>query len=297
MNAQRVPSPARPVAAPVGIARAIQRTPLVWYFVLAFAFTWAWWIPLALTGRVVDYGWRPSHLPGEFGPALAAAVVTLATLRQAGIRDLLARMVRWRMAPRWWLATVSPLVFFALAVPLVRLFGGNWPWLADFDKFSGTPEIGVVGVWVVLVLTTGFGEETGWRGYAIPRLQQTHGPLAASLILSVFWMLWHVPAFFFLETYRNLNVAILPGFFLGLASGSVVLTWLYNRSGGSILAVAVWHGTYDLVAGTKAVEGGIAAVVSMLVIAQAVRLVALETRARRDGRPSVLGPEAVAAAA
>jgi membrane protease YdiL (CAAX protease family) len=152
------------------------------------------------------------------------------------------------------------------------------------------PAIGVAGVWAVITLLNGVGEETGWRGYAIPHLQRSHSPLVASLILAAFWATWHVPAFFLLETYQGLGPATVPAFFVGLASGAILLTWLYNRSGGSILLVVLWHGTYNLVSGTEAVQGTIAAAVSTAVIVQAAVLVVLELRVQRGGRPSVLGP-------
>jgi membrane protease YdiL (CAAX protease family) len=70
----------------------------------------------------------------------------------------------------------------------------------------------------------------------------------------------------------------------------VVLTWLYNRSGGSVLLVAAWHGTYNLVSGTDGAEGTMQVVVSALVIALAVHLVVQELQARRAAAPGVLAP-------
>ena len=177
----------------------------------------------------------------------------------------------------------------AVAAPAARLVNGDWPDWSAFDRFSGAPAIGVIGLWLILVAATGFGEEVGWRGFATPALQRTHSALGASLILSLFWMTWHVPAFFFNRSYRDMNPATYPGFFLGIACGAIVLTWLYNRSGGSLLLVAIWHGTYDLVSGARAVDGAIAAIVSALVMVLAVVLVLAELRARRQGEPSILG--------
>ena len=78
--------------------------------------------------------------------------------------------------------------------------------------------------------------------------------------------------------------------FLGLACGAVILTGLYNRSGGRILLVASWHGLYSLVAGPQAAPGVPAAVLTTLVMSQAVLLVVLDLRARHRGQPSVRGP-------
>ena len=134
------------------------------------------------------------------------------------------------------------------------------------------------------------GEETGWRGYALPQLQRRFSPLTSSLIIAVLWFGWHLPQFFVIASYRDYDPVQYVGMFVGLTIGAVVLTWLYNRSGGSILLVAVWHGLYNFVSGTQAATGMLAAVVTTLIMIQGVVLIVLELRARRRGRPSVLGP-------
>jgi membrane protease YdiL (CAAX protease family) len=134
------------------------------------------------------------------------------------------------------------------------------------------------------------GLEPGWRGYALPQLQRPFSPLTSSLIIAVLWFAWHLPQSFVISTYRHSSPVQYVGMLLGLICGSVVLTWLYNRSGGSILLVAVWHGLYNLVSGTQAATGMLAAVVSTLVMIQGVVLIILELRARRRGQSSILGP-------
>ena len=264
--------------------------PLMVFFALAYALSWSWVIPLAVTDQVVrrGVGW-PTHHPALLGPAIAAAVVTAWTVGRPGVRDLLARVARWRVPVRWWLVAVSPVVFLGLALIAMAAAGQALPDAADFGRFSGIPAVGLAGV-LLIIFVGAAGEETGWRGYALPQLQRRFSPLTSSLILTLVWFGWHLPQFLVIATYRDFAPVQYVGMFLGLACGAVVLTWLYNRSGGSVLLVIVWHALYNVVAATEAATGVLAAVVSTLIMIQGLALVVLEVRARRCGRPSVLGP-------
>ncbi|GAA2740783.1 CPBP family intramembrane glutamic endopeptidase [Kitasatospora cinereorecta] len=148
---------------------------------------------------------------------------------------------------------------------------------------------GLWGVAAALLVVDGLGEETGWRGFALPALQRRHSPLVATLLLTVAWAGWHAPMFAVVDTYHSIAGPLLVGWFIGLFCGAVVLTWLYNRS-GSILLVAIWHTAYNIVSGTEAAKGVLAATSTTLVILLAATLVRLEIRAGRSNRPSILGP-------
>jgi membrane protease YdiL (CAAX protease family) len=260
----------------------MRRRPLLTFFVLAYALSWAWWVPLVLAGELVrpGTGW-PTHFPGLLGPALAAFVVTARTHGRAGVRDLVGRMGHWRVAPRWYGWVLAPLALFAVAATGVGLSGGGWPAVADFGVISGLSTVGVLGVCVLIFAVNAYGEETGWRGYALPALQRRHDPLTASLLLAVGWAGWHAPLFFLLASYRDFGAAVLPGFFIGMVAGAIVLTWLTNGAGGSVLLPALWHTSYNLVAGTAAAQGAVAAVVTTGVIGWAL---ALAVQARRCPR-------------
>lgn len=277
-------------ARPVPTRPALDVRALVAFFLLTYAVSWAWAIPLAVQGQVVHRGesW-PTHYPSLVGPLVAAFAVTAWTAGRSGVRDLLARMGRWRVGLRWWLAALSPAAFLALALIGMWLASQPYPAVAHFGRFTGTPAIGVVGVLVLITLVNGFGEETGWRGYALPQLQRRFSALTASLILAPLWFFWHLPQFWVVGTYRDFAPFQYVGMFLGLICGTVVLTWLYNRSGGSILLVAVWHGVYNFVVATAAATGTIAAVVTTLVMVQGALLIVLDVHARRRGRQPVLG--------
>jgi len=255
------------------LLKLLNRHPFAAYCVLAFALSWAAWLPIVFAGQSVGVGVRPSHFPGLLGPMLAALIITASTGGRIGLRELLARMGRWRVPLRWYAVALSPLAFLTVAVLFIRATGGAVPVLADFGRMGGLPEAGVLGVWALLVLVNGFGEETGWRGYATSGLLRRSGPLGASLRVALVWAAWHLPLFFFVESFQGFQPALIPGFFVAMACGAIVLTWLFTSSGGSVLMVALWHGTYNLASGTAAAHGGLDAMVSGLVMAQAAVIV------------------------
>src|SRR3954464_11834006 len=92
----------------VVVRAAVRSHPLLSYVVLAYAISWAWWIPMALRGDVVraGVGW-PTHLPGLAGPALSAAIVTALAEGRTGLADLGARLTRWRVGWGWWALVVG----------------------------------------------------------------------------------------------------------------------------------------------------------------------------------------------
>jgi membrane protease YdiL (CAAX protease family) len=264
--------------------------PVVTFFALAYGLSWAWEIPHIALDQVVQRGdATPTHMPALMGPMVAALLTTALYQGRDGLRELGGRMARWRVSWRWWAVAFSPLLFVAVAAPVARVVDGDWPAWGRFDEMNGLPASGVLATWALITLLNGFGEETGWRGYALPQLQRHLSPLAATLILAALWALWHAPMFFFVQSFMDYEPGMLAGFFFGMACGAVVLTWLVNRS-GSILLVAVWHGTYNLVSGTAGADGTVQAVVSTLVMLQAIVLVVLEIRAMRRCERGVLAP-------
>jgi uncharacterized protein len=264
-----------------------------WFFALAYLLAWLWLLPVAVAGGRVaaGRGW-PTHFPALLAPLVAAVTVTAWCEGRAGLVDLGRRMARVRVPLRWWVFAVSPLLVLGLVLVVDRVAGRALPAAGDFARFSGLPSSwGVLGVGAAIVVVNGFGEETGWRGYAVPHLQQRHTPLAATVFVAVLWAGWHLPMFLVVEGFRSFTVPITVGWVIGLFCGAVVLSWLYNHT-GSILLVALWHGTYNVISGTTAASGLLAAVSTTLVIVLAALLVVLEVRATRHGRTSILAGDA-----
>jgi membrane protease YdiL (CAAX protease family) len=263
---------------------------VVVFYLVTLLLSWGWTIPMVLAGWTIEKGdaW-PTHFPALAGPLIAAVAVTAWRTKSASTKALFGRMVAWRAPGRVWLGAISPAIFLALALLVMLVGGQDLPRFADFGLFSGLPA-GVLGVVLLVTLVNGFGEETGWRGFALPELQRRFSPATATLLVAGMWALWHVPYFFVLAAYEDLGGGELVGFALGIVAGAFVLTWLYNRSGGSVLLPVIWHGIYNVVGATAAATGIIAAAVTTLVMVHGFLLIGLEVRARRGGRPTVIGP-------
>jgi membrane protease YdiL (CAAX protease family) len=195
---------------------------------------------------------------GALSASAAGIVLAVIEGRKGGARELLGRVLIWRVGIRWWLVVV----FF----PIIPAVGG----LCLYMLLSGAPvDWSGLGPWytvplMMLFLTVfaGLGEEFGWRGFALPRLQARHSALVASLIVGVFHWLWHTPMFFIEGVSQN-TMAQEYGFapvFLGYGILVVVLavqmTWIFNNTKGSVLMVAVFHGAANSWTGYLDLSGG-----------------------------------------
>jgi membrane protease YdiL (CAAX protease family) len=179
-------------------------------------------------------------------------------------------MTKWKVSPGWWLVAIAPLGLYLLVGYALRVVQGTPMDLATMGKVDFLPALGLAAL-PLWILTFGIGEETGWRGFALPRLQEGRSALLATIILWFFWALWHLPLFFY-----SYQFSVLPGFLIGLFAGAIVFTWLYNSTGGSVLLVAIWHGAFNFTTACVACKTGvIAAIVSALVMVWAVFIVKL----------------------
>jgi membrane protease YdiL (CAAX protease family) len=269
----------------------LRRHRIACYVTITFAVTWTAWLVLAVGGTVVSAGFSPLYLLGLLGPLIGAVVTTAIVDGRAGLRDLVSRTTRLRVGLRWWAVAIGlPLAIAAatyvvlVAYSVFLLAPVELPTPRGFGQFVGFPVTNAIVLAILLIAINGLGEESGWRGFLLPALQRRWSPLTASLIVAGVWALWHVPAFVVNENYRAMPAAMLPMFFVGLACGSVFLTWLYNRGRRSIALVATWHGLFNFTTGTVAARGGLAAVETSVVLAIAGVLLVRELRAIRRER-------------
>ena len=192
-----------------------------------------------------------------------------------------------RPASRFLIYSLSPLLFLGLAIMMALAIRAPLPPLSEFAIYSGLPPLGLPAVLRLVLLFNGFGEEAGWRGFALEPLQRRCGPVVGTIILAALWAGWHTPAFFVVETYRTMTVPmIIGGFGLGICAGAIVLSRIAQRTDGSVLAAALWHALYNMTSATAASRGVIAAVTTTCVMLWATVLLIGE--ARRRTHPSGL---------
>jgi len=210
---------------------------------------------------------------------LSALVVTWATRGREGLKALWLRLTNLRLGPTWWLIAISPLIIGLVVALGMNAMAGSNITFAQLGEVHFLPPLGI-GALFLWLFTFGIGEEIGWRGFALPRLQNRHSALTATAILAALWAVWHLPQFFYL-----FDSSIAIGWALGLFAGAIVFTWLLNSTSGSILAVAVWHGCFNYLSASSAGNGVLAAVVSTIVMVWAVVVVLIynpRNLSRRD---------------
>jgi membrane protease YdiL (CAAX protease family) len=215
----------------------IKQRPLIAFFVLAFAISWIFGFPSAV---FPDWPGLLTFLMG-FGPVIAAILVAAVTEGKNGVRLLIEPIKHWRVGIQWYfIVLIGPAITMVAAVYLYGLFG-NGP--AIPDSIQVIPMIGdhllillFVFFYQVIII---WGEEIGWRGYALPRLQSAYHPLLASVILGVLWGLWHLPFFWMAgSVHQSMSLQF---FILATVGYSILYTWIYNGTKGSLLLICLLH--------------------------------------------------------
>jgi membrane protease YdiL (CAAX protease family) len=226
------------------------RHPLLSFFLLANLLSWATWGPLAAAGL----GWSTLqappylHLLGGLGPLVAALVVTAACDGRDGLRLLADRCVRVKGRFGWIvLAVTAPVLLLVAAALAVSVAGQGQVAMADIGRSVEYSELGRGTYWVANIICYGFGEEVGWRGFALPRLQARSTALTSALLGGAAWAGWHLPLFAFASGFSSMGLGGAFGWLSSMLTGSILMASLFNSSGGSVLAVALFHGVLDIV--------------------------------------------------
>lgn len=215
------------------------------FFLLAYAISWSLDAAVLVLGMEPSWTrWIISGFLSALGPAIAAGVVL--SLNGDNLQDWFGRVVRWRVHPKWYAVAIGLPVIVALGSgAILQLVGGP----VDFASFAFDPVS--FGIGILLGTTIGGGqEELGWRGFAQPELQERYGGLRAAVIIGMLWGGWHLPLFFDpTAIHSQWPLSSQLAYFVGIIAFSILLAWVYNGSGGSILLAMLMHGTENAAGG------------------------------------------------
>lgn len=216
------------------MAEPSRRRSLILFFVLTYAWAWAFWLPVVR--GTVPLGSAAASLlvlTGTFAPSIVALALTARRSGRRGVGALIARIAASGVGARWFVfAALFTVVLKLSAAAVHRLAFGAWP------RFGDVP-LAIIPFAILLSTPVQAGEELGWRGFALPRLGASIGLPAAGILIGMIWATWHLPLFFLrgADTFGQ----SFPVYFLQVTAISVTMTWLYAHAKGSLLPVMLLH--------------------------------------------------------
>ena len=216
----------------MAIIQSLKRHSLLTYFVLTFVLTSACWIPLAISGAFKGTAYLLLSILGGIVPSLVGIMLTALFSGKSGLGELFRRLGQVRIPVIWYAVVLllAPMLLF-VAIGVHTLLGGAtiaYAWS------------GLISTLVLNGLGAGLGEELGWRGFALPRLQARQNALPASLLLGVLWGLWHLPQ----AIAMGEGIVSFILFVLTLTAYAVLFTWVYNNTNGSLFLMVLFHAVF-----------------------------------------------------
>ncbi|HEX7555563.1 MAG TPA: CPBP family intramembrane glutamic endopeptidase [Leptolinea sp.] len=236
------------ISASGSLRQVMQQHPLFSYFIMAYAFSWIMSIPFILSEWGILHGdFRIVFIIKSFGPFLAAYIMIAITEGKAGLSDFRQRIKQTRAGWQWYL-------FILLGIPVLILLAiciqpGA---LASFQGFKPAILVSYPLFYLIVFFGGGpLGEEPGWRGFALPRLQQRYGALRGTLLLSFWWTCWHLPDFLTSAqgggpgTSFSTFLMNFPIFLVLVTTLAIILTWVFNHTHGSIFMAILAHASVN----------------------------------------------------
>ena len=209
----------------------ITRWPLAAYVLLVFGMEWL--LVLALQDVATPL---VALFIGSWLPNIAGVLITAVVDGRDGLRRLFSRVVRWQVGFKWYvIAWWVPIIIILLALSIYALSGHALPAIA--------PEALVIPLLLVNVVLGPLGEELGWRGTALPLMQERWNVITASLVLGVVWGLYHLPTFILPGLPQN-NVPPLA-FMFGAMGLNIFMVWMFNHTHGSLIMPFLAHWAFN----------------------------------------------------
>lgn len=225
----------------------MKRHAVLTYFVLTFALSWGSILLVVGPGFSLDSTAIPKdllpfvYLAMLIGPSIAGILSTGFVAGGAGLRQLLSRLVRWRVGGRWYAVALlmPPVVLMAVLLALTLFSREFLPAI-----FTADDRVSLLLTSLAVGLLVGFFEELGWTGFAIPRLRQHYGVLTTGLSVGLLWGAWHFLVFWESDTFSTAFglALLLARLFSWLPPYRVLMVWVYDQT-ESLLLVMLMHAT------------------------------------------------------
>ena len=225
----------------------VTRNPVQTYFAIAFAVSWAGVLFVVGPGGIPT---TVEHLmtigPAMYvvmlaGPSVAGLLMISLVSGRAGLREVLARLLTWRVGGRWYAVALLTAPFLAMAVSLALSLLSPEFLPAIFMTNDKAPLL-LSGLAAGLIV--GIFEELGWTGFVIPRIRRRYGVLSTGLLVGVLWGAWHFIMFWEPDSFSGAFpfALLLAKLFSWLPAYRVLMVWAYDRT-GSLLVAMLMHGS------------------------------------------------------
>lgn len=216
---------------------------LVLYFLVAFAWSWLFWLPIVL-GNLPVLQSSANYvllLLGGFGPSVSAFALTYHNEGQNGLKKLLKRGIDHRFDKMW---LIPLFLLFPLTLGSAFLLGTLIEEVTLDLVWLSTPLLLIFPFIAYFFIAGGTPEEFGWRGYALDRLQVHYNAFVSSLILGLIWGFWHLPMFFMNGTPTQ-GVPFW-GYLPLIILLAILFTWLHNNTNGSVFVAITFHMMFNV---------------------------------------------------
>jgi membrane protease YdiL (CAAX protease family) len=233
----------------------IKQHQLAAFFIATLLYSWAFWVPYVLLLRPQDQNSTITITPtsilfqslGAIGPSLVAYLLIRFIYGHERLNQIKAKYWQWNVHAKWYLVAI----FLIPALSLVALL---WHYFAAGSEIfpEGSvardmiAQIGYLGFLVALplvfisqIFSSPLFEELGWRGFALPKLQTKYSALPSSIVVGLMWGLWQLP----LTMALGFSVSV---YFLRIVSHSILFTWLFNNTNGSMLIALLFHASLNV---------------------------------------------------
>ena len=206
------------------------------FILFTYILTWSVEVPAALT----KHGYTTVHISKALqtictlSPGIVAIILTAIIFKKSGLKFLLNAIIKWRVKFKWYLI----IIILGIALCGISLVVFN-----TIYKQNNIPDpaYNFVFYFILILPLSALWEEIGWRGFLLPALQKKYTPLKASLLIGFVWGLWHLPVYLAINPYGDKTIVYFLFMFIGCFALSIIETWLYNSTKGSLLICILFH--------------------------------------------------------